>query len=274
MIKSRIQSTKELSELLEISFGISLDSLIKSPLISVAGDAYISGSLIDGFWNEKSDIDIYAFSDNPLSYDLCYDLGPNLPRARRKLVPDLQRVEVTYLPQNFDSVYGAYFDNYLTQESAPMALGPEAMEILHRFSTGVPLAAHGTFADRQARINRGALQQYFADVHLRRADSYLEDVVGALAEDDLINATTLTRCRIECVADSLLAQLGETNTRVEKWRWKKIARAFGVESDLWRSLYAITFPAVQKLSKSDIRTSLANANAFLTSQIGDLEGAA
>jgi hypothetical protein len=187
--------------------------------------AYICGSLIEGFGNTRSDLDVFVLTDGParlvgeheeirrpvddeyevaIGYEsgICVDTECWIFEAVRKIAMSLNTCP-------------------LDDWTAPAALTPSYFQLAHGIRIGRPVTAAGVFAELRDSFDWEHLSRL---LYCRFALSYTgtaEDAAGAVLAGDAGAALLSSRFALADAADALLAALGSTNIK-PKWRFAKM----------------------------------------------------
>ena len=89
----------------------------------------------------------------------------------------------------------------------------------------MPVVGAPRFAQLRSLVDFQQFRDYLSATYHRGVDSLREDVAGLLDEGDLVAAYLNARRRFDLAADMYLVGKGDTNTRTDKWRWKKLRRS-------------------------------------------------
>ncbi|WP_329239170.1 hypothetical protein OG417_37160 [Actinoallomurus sp. NBC_01490] len=218
---------------------VDLDQLLRDrldrSLVDVVGDIdpnpdealFWSGSWLDGFANSRSDIDLYLVTPSFRSSGGVPEVtGPGMPPMEMTVVPGPTRLDLTVVPLDLLRKVGSFLDGLDTDNDYPTAWSDNLREFVHRLTIGLSLVADSPFEEFQSLVDPEKFRGYLKRFYQNRADSLFEDVQGLLDEGDTVSAALVARDRMEAAFDMYLATIGETNTRVDKWRWKKIQRSF------------------------------------------------
>jgi hypothetical protein len=197
-----------------------------------------SGSWVEGFANDRSDIDLYAIGSIDGDEGAPDVTAPGLPEMRMVLAPGRIRLDVTVVPPELVDGLARYLREFDPQSDYPAAWGDNYREFVHRFKIGVPVVNEPRFRALQESVDFDKFASYLERYYHVRVDSLMEDVLGLRAEGDRLSALLAARLRLETAVDMFLATRGETNTRVDKWRWKKLTRVVGPESRLLEQFLA------------------------------------
>ncbi|MFB7260578.1 hypothetical protein ACFCXH_00175 [Streptomyces nojiriensis] len=214
----------ELDSLLESKHGLQLKELIDDIYLKPGETLMWSGSWVEGFANSRSDVDLYLLGDvegRPGKPELT---APGLPNMRMALSSGQVRLDITVVPREVVSGVGALLAAFDGDLGYPTQWSPDLREFIHRLKIGVPVLQPEVLEAQRDLIDFDKFTSYLRRFYHNRADSLLEDVIGLLDEGDAISAVLVARQRLAAVVDLYLATHGETNTRVDKWRWKKLNR--------------------------------------------------
>jgi hypothetical protein len=219
-------ATRELLDrLLRERCGSSLAVLIEDVRPQPDEALFWSGSWVEGFANSRSDLDLYLVSaDADRRSGVPEVTGPGMPAMHMTITPGRTRVDLTVAPLDLLVAVGGYLDAFDGEGGYPTAWSDSFREFVHRLSIGIPLANESRLTEVRGLVDFAKYRQYLVRHYQNRADSLLEDVHGLLDEGDRVSAYLVARQRLEATADMYLAAHGETNTRVDKWRWKKLTR--------------------------------------------------
>lgn len=177
--------------------------------------AFLTGSLVEGFGNVLSDVDILAIVGNKTEYSMP---SPSFKNKVKRRV-DLEVWEHT----DVDGAIANLGKMDVSGEGFPGIMKEKELDLLHRLRIGIPLYNPEAACAVQARIDTEKLSKYltiYFQAHFRRM---LEDAMGALQSEDFDTAFFNARSTFEYALDAYLAFCGETNIRA-KWRTKKLLK--------------------------------------------------
>ncbi len=177
--------------------------------------AFLTGSLVEGFGNVLSDLDILVIVGKKSD---CTMSSPSSGAPVKRRV-DLEVWEHTEVD---DAILNLGKMN-VSGEGFPGVMKEKELDLLHRLRIGIPLYNPEAACTIQARIDTDKLCTYLAiyfQAHFRRM---LEDAMGALQSEDFDTAFFNARSTLEYALDAYLAFCGETNIRA-KWRTKKLLK--------------------------------------------------
>lgn len=183
---------------------------------------HVSGSIVRGWGNQSSDLDVYVIclgaapiagaSPAPVA------LNPNMIAMRVPYV-DGRPWEVEYwldeqVDQMFAKISWAEFDRNRTAGSLITSL---EMAFLCHLAHAVPVQGDEWLAGRRAQLDGSALRSILLVRHLDRIEGYLDDARGQLAGADTESAVLSARLAFGAAIDTLLVSHGEFN-QSPKWR--------------------------------------------------------
>ncbi|MBU7048146.1 MAG: hypothetical protein HXS54_17055 [Theionarchaea archaeon] len=178
-----------------------------------AETAFLTGSLVEGFGNALSDLDILVIVYNKSDYTVS---PPENPMQKRVDVEVLEHAEV-------DSAVYHLSTMDITGKGFPGIMKEDELTVLHRLCIGIPFFNLENAYTIQKSIDCTYLAKYitiYFQAHFRRM---VEDAVGALQSEDFGTAFFNARSAFEYAVDAYLAFHGETNIR-GKWRTKKLLK--------------------------------------------------
>lgn len=175
---------------------------------------YAGGSLVRGWGNERSDLDLYVIVDEPWESESAQidsvALHPDSIPVEGIYV-DGRRWDIEYwLESQVDQVFAKVSPETLEsiQPAAKRMMDPE-IALLERFSYAAPVAKDEWLEERRRRLDALPLRQMMALRALHMLDIYTEDVVGQLGKGDVESAVLTSRIALRYAVDALLASHGE-----------------------------------------------------------------
>jgi predicted nucleotidyltransferase len=189
---------------------------------------YLAGSLMEGFGNESSDIDVYV-----IGYDLpvIAEMGVtpqsfvcNETNLVHNFILESVRIDVEYwtwgeFEKSVQLLNGLDFNT----ERYIERLSDKQYDLLHRFKHGKPIFNAGRFEKMYHNTNFDNLGYYRVVVETEYYQGLMEDLHGAYTAEDWGTAFFLARSFLERMATSFLASHGETNPSY-KWLYRKMLR--------------------------------------------------
>ncbi|MBK3569769.1 MULTISPECIES: hypothetical protein [unclassified Streptomyces] len=197
--------------------------LLPEPHLAV----YVSGSVVRGWGNDTSDLDIYVITERPWEGS---DIG-----APVALVPNMVAVEVTHVDkvrwdieywldsqvdQLMDKASWATFDGDPNATALMTSPLQHELKFLERLPYAIPLTPAAWLEERRSQVKSSALRSVAASAQLNLADAYIEDAVGQLRASDLESSVLSAKMAFGHAVDALLASHGEVD-RSWKWRARK-----------------------------------------------------
>jgi hypothetical protein len=208
------------------SYGSCLEQLGRRGLLPADHAAvFVAGSVVRGWGNAGSDLDIDVVLTKALSWDTSASV-------RVALDPDTVQVEfaqvggrrwdIAYwldeqVDQLFEKVSWDRFDLY---RATGDLLATEEMEFLDRLTYAVPMTGERWLARRRRQIEQSAARDVIASRALKLADLFVEDAIGQLRADDLESAVLSARLAFGYTVDALLASHGQLGLS-GKWRARR-----------------------------------------------------
>lgn len=214
---SEIQSVKKY-DVLKYLEGLEM----KSSLV------YMAGSIMEGFGNATSDIDVYVICDD-FSTTLNNECNRDFHIKKddyliRNVIENEVRYDFEYYTwSKFDSLIDKINSlNFQTDEHL-VKMSENDIDFLHRLKHGKPVVNEEKFNNIKKRVNFNNLSKYLVVVYVEKYDGFLEDLEGALESKDYGTAFILTRLLLEHSLLAYLAAYGETNPS-RKWIYRKLKR--------------------------------------------------
>ncbi len=196
------------------------ESLLNEQIHQEFDRIVFSGSIVEGFGNKTSDIDLYVFLPKPSNVGKFTPVGNT--GFYSTTIGGRSRIDITYIDGSLWSSLNTKLDNFSEYDENREFIEPEALECLHRMTFGVVVA--DKVGAVEWRPSRQSLQRYIVAIMIEKANSYKQDSIGAHDAGDIETAIACERLRVRCLYDALLAANGLTNTRFEKWRIAKLRR--------------------------------------------------
>lgn len=197
--------------------------------------AYMSGSVIEGFGNASSDVDVYVIDDTDPD-----ERAGDDQRSTHEIELDESSVTIEFteqgvldfelwrpstverLVQSISKVDEA--DRYTIWD-----LSDSELTFLHRLRIGRPVSGEDAFTRLQQSVN---WQQLCVALYVRSTygyNSFSEDAVGAIQDGDATTAMLASRLTLEAAVDQLSASFGSSNNK-PKWRGRRLT-GLGLHDD-------------------------------------------
>lgn len=226
---------------------------------------YVAGSLLEGFGNATSDVDIYVVCEKSyLDKQACkLTDSESLIRSEnnliRNVIHDGTRYDFEYWSwENFNGIIKKLNCLDFKTEGHITRLSRDEYDLLHRFKYAKPLVNEEKFHELYDSIQFEDLGFYQVVVQSESYSGCLQDLQGASSSGDYGSAFIMVRCLIDIVVTSYLAVNGETNPSL-KWMYRKLVRYQETTGDtalLQDYLRLQTYPFTEDTIKSLIRDAL------------------
>jgi hypothetical protein len=192
-----------------------VDELERRGLLPASYESvFAAGSLVRGWGNERSDLDLYVIVNEPWESENAQidsvALHPDSIPVEAFYV-DARRWDVEYwLESQVDQLFAKIAPDRLDsiQPAAKRMLDPE-VAFLERFSYAAPIAKDDWLEERKRQLADLPLHSMMALRALHMLDIYTEDAVGQLAADDVEAAVLTAKIALRYAVDALLASHGE-----------------------------------------------------------------
>lgn len=188
---------------------------------------YMTGSLLEGFGNEKSDIDIYVICD-------IKDAKSKFEQQENSISIHLEDKIINNINFNgyrFDFEYWdikkfvnliSKLNNYdFTVEQFNSRFTDDEIDFLHRLKNATPLVNSQEFKHLQNNINFKHLSGYQIIEYSETFDNHIEDLEGAVLSKDFLTVYRLSLIILEISINSYLSTYNQTNPS-KKWFLRKI----------------------------------------------------
>lgn len=182
---------------------------------------FISGSVVRGWGNSTSDLDVYVVDDaawtGASSGSAPVSVGSEV--RLNAIHAEGCRFDLVYWMANrvdrlLDAVsWNAYDSGTLTNHTFTRY----DIDLMERLSYAAALVGHDWLAERQRRLSRSAFVTHMVMQRLNMAELLTEDAVGQLQSGDQECAVLSARLAFGHAVDALLAQRGEFGQN-SKWR--------------------------------------------------------
>lgn len=183
---------------------------------------FLSGSVIEGYGNAESDLDIYVVYPQAL------------PTMRADIERGTNNVTIEYTDEWKLDVESWIQEEIfsLTQrvqnasDDDPYAytnLRLIELDLAHRIRIGLPLYQEAHFFQMQQAFNYQRLSHLIAMRNVIAYTGSAKDAAGAIASQQCGTALLTARQTVAYAMDALVAASGETNIK-EKWRFQKVRR--------------------------------------------------
>lgn len=190
---------------------------------------YAAGSLVRGWGNGKSDLDIYLITEVPwqggvVSLDRIWAPPGVLPV--QAFYWDGRRWDVEHwLDSQVDEVLRFLsWERFEAGEAKGATLTDAEIALIHRLGTCEVIEGSDWIKQRHQEFDRSAVKSVLAAQALYRLDLCTEDAIGMLEAGDAMSAVLAARQALGFAVDALMAVNGEFE-RSPKWRAKRMLTA-------------------------------------------------
>lgn len=201
----------------------------------------VTGSLVEGLGNARSDVDLITFADETIG-----DASVDVATGSVVDIAHLSGVRVDHEVWTISHIEDLIerFERYDARlDKMYMAFTRHEIELIHCVLVARAIEGADLHAEWVKRFNAMRFADAMRHMAHDACEGYVDDAVGALASGDLDTATVMTRAATESVVDAYLASRGSTSPKLFKWR-QRMVRAAGVPewSDLYWSAQAVVRP--------------------------------
>jgi hypothetical protein len=186
--------------------------------------AFVSGSLIEGFGNDTSDLDVFVLTEGPPAASRPAVLA-RFDQSGATIDLDYAgdvRTDTEIWPLTEVKQVAAQLDTVdPTDWRAAVALDRVRLDLAHRIRVGVAVAGEPGFLALQGLFDWDRLARILAQRFLQDYNEFAEDASGAVHAGDHITAMLNSRAALGAAVDAVLAGRGATNGK-SKWRHRKL----------------------------------------------------
>lgn len=182
---------------------------------------YLSGSLIEGYGNRYSDVDIFILTDKEIdNLGFGEELNVNALdyKSTNSIIVDGTRfdIEVHHLKEIKNKIEQINEYKHLTSNNVFQVMWFNYVDIFHHLINGVPIYQEEYFKELIGTLDRNKFYKIVSAMHLLKADGFLEDVEGTYEDNDYSTMYFTTHFMLHCVLKAYLSFKGYTNTN-PKW---------------------------------------------------------
>ena len=228
--------------------GVSLEEILELERLPAAAvrleTVFAAGSLVEGFGNSWSDIDIICIGDTiPMLGFVAQESGVltsvHFHKGRRVDFEVWQPTVVRSAIQQLNSLE-------IPRDVNPPALSAVHVRLLHSVRTGTAAVNPDALSELRAHCRFDVLSRYLAERSIFVMDNVFEDVCGMLEDNDLDSAVLLGRELAGLGVDALAHWRGNTNIS-KKWRIKYAQMCLPRQDREWvmTTFWDIQFPHEQ-----------------------------
>jgi predicted nucleotidyltransferase len=189
---------------------------------------YLAGSLMEGFGNSTSDIDVYVICDLIPSIVPEESITQSFLQSDKNLVRNIIhegiRLDFEYWTwEEFNNAVNILNNLDFKTDQYIQRISDDDFDLLHRIKFGKPIVNKERFEKIYNEIIFENLGYYCIAIGNEKYQGLLEDLQGAYLSKDYGSAFFLSRLFIERMMTSYLASHGETNPNT-KWLYRKALR--------------------------------------------------
>ncbi|GAA2220378.1 hypothetical protein GCM10009850_122330 [Nonomuraea monospora] len=176
--------------------------------------AFLAGSLVEGFGNATSDIDVYL-------------VGPGLRRAREQYAAGHRRIDVHQLsPSDLDAALDRVAAATLPGDGSAPVFPEGDLMLLTRLRSGEVVSGDDLVRPRLQRLGElwARLRRLVVFKWLTAAHAELEDFHGLYDDGDVDAATLTARSALQAAGKAVAASRDELHLG-QKWVWRQLARS-------------------------------------------------
>ncbi|MFF1659164.1 nucleotidyltransferase domain-containing protein [Streptomyces sp. NPDC058255] len=229
---------------------------------------FVSGSLVEGFGNENSDLDVFVLTSSTSDASLSetastFDMGDCLIEVDYH--HDV-RVDTEIWPiERFFEIAGRISDFPVGDASAIIRFPDRDFDSAHRLRIGVPVRGVEVFNELRDKFDFKRLSRLLANKFVTAYEGHSEDASGAVRANDAYTAMLMSRWALGSAIDAYLASQGMTNPK-EKWRFSKLVS--GGHTDLAQRY--LELEADLSVSPEDVLTRSRDRLRFSASLVHEL----
>lgn len=208
-----------------------VDAVVQTVVSSPDDIAYVSGSLMEGFGNSSSDLDLFLVTTGDPTYngpfgtalgDYYLDLEIFTRDGMQALTDRLNVLD----PSDFRAVWlTPLFD----------------LDLYYRTLIGEPCHNREGFDAMRVAFHQEVAERLLAAWCGLRYAASMQHAREELAEGRAVGAAIATQVAVASAIDAYLAARGEAFPSL-KWRQEKLARLHGKDSDLYRRAWSLKAP--------------------------------
>ncbi|MEK8199508.1 nucleotidyltransferase domain-containing protein [Lysinibacillus sp. FSL M8-0134] len=187
---------------------------------------YLSGSLIEGFGNKSSDIDVFVIceelpdpEDSEIEGEVFLQGNKNLIQ---NFVIDGIRFDVEYwTKEHLEEVTKKLNSLDFQTDKHLERISQDELVFLHRLKIGKPIINKDYFTKIISSLNINNFHYYQITINSENFSNILEDIQGAISSSDYGSAYFWARDLLNLSISSYLSIYGETNPK-NKWIYRKL----------------------------------------------------
>lgn len=211
----------------------------------------LCGSVVEGFSNSGSDLDVYILSREELTLPLNYEVKNTYFGKEYHIFEEQIPINAIVMSLHIAQSIVEGLNSQL-QEGNIDFNESRKIEFYHRLSTAVPIQGIESFQKFiQSKLNLKDFQLVVARNRLSYSENRHDDAVGALDSGDTLTAYTAARTSLEKAVESLLYLRGQTNPK-EKWIIKKLYNVYSSETEWVQEFISLYLGQLNDLTENTI----------------------
>lgn len=196
-----------------------------------------SGSIIDGNGNNKSDIDVYIFSNDLSQYSGTYTTSQQLTFFKKMDLYDLD-IEVwniNLVHRIINQINSINLNDLTIRTRNALTISgiepPETLSLIHRMITGVTTQSNTQFQFLKKRLCLDAYYELGHRWYMNEVDNALDDITGELESGNFKSAIILLYQQLGYALTGFLLSQHITIDRI-KWSYKTLQRNRSINKQL------------------------------------------
>lgn len=206
------------------ALGLNIDDVIHS--LSLSEEPYtifVSGSIIEGYGNAESDLDVFVVYPN------------EVPSLRTDIDMETNSISLEYISEQRLDIEHWSKDQVIAVSERIRQCSPDDwencfhfsyndIEFAHSLRIGLPIQQTDHFVQLQQAFDFEQVSHIITMKRVGLYHSVQEDAAGAIASKQEGTALLMARYALQLAIDAWLASQGETNAK-DKWRFFKLQKA-------------------------------------------------
>ncbi|GGY26836.1 PqqD family protein [Paludibacterium paludis] len=181
---------------------------------------YLTGSLVEGLGNRRSDLDVYLLTDRGMPSTLIN--GSMAIMALERTTVDLEVISPARVDALLARLASLPSNEMRDQRVSATAFAPAELKFLHNLRIGAPICNEDAFRRIASQVEGRRLARLLFDHAVAWINSLHVDILGLIEDRDHASARHLLHHYLGHLAAAFLAANGNTNP-AEKWRVRKLA---------------------------------------------------
>lgn len=213
------------------------DIIRKKLVVNPEDIVYVSGSILEGFGNKSSDVDVFVIMDKQKMENAIMD---NKEKEELSLITDHSiiynfihdglRFDVEYWDRDYVLEIISKLEQVdLNTDYYRNRLNSAEIDFIHRLKFGKPVNSEVEFVALLKSVDLEKLNFVQFTEYSEYFSSYLEDIRGALESKDFLTVYILSHIILDVTINLYLSSKGETNPS-SKWILRKLQRYISGEN--------------------------------------------